>query len=170
GGESDTATGRGEFLSRLAAGAGAGAALAAVFPVQPADALVKGNSPPAGYNKKRGSGSGNGEREAEVTADATAGDKDPSRTFSVTKTGVRFKDLKIGSGKEVKPFEVVDVRYRVEKLGKRSYDGISGETQSVFSLGYGDDDDKEGDVLTVPLGQGRLVSAVDEVRGARGGG
>ena len=40
--------------------------------------------------------------EAEVTADATAGDDDPSRTFSVTKSGVRFKDLKIGSGKEVR--------------------------------------------------------------------
>ena len=32
----------------------------------------------------------------------------------------------------------------------------------MFSLGYGEDDDKEGDVLTVPLGSGRLVSAVDE--------
>lgn len=37
------------------------------------------------------------------------------------------------------------------------------QTQSVFSLGYGEDDDKEGDVLTVPIGSGRLVSAVDEV-------
>lgn len=37
------------------------------------------------------------------------------------------------------------------------------QTQSVFSLGYGEDDDTEGDVLTVPLGSGRLVSAVDEV-------
>ena len=36
--------------------------MAAVFPAQPADALVKGNAPPAGYNKKRGSGGGNGER------------------------------------------------------------------------------------------------------------
>lgn len=34
----------------------------------------------------------------------------------------------------------------------------------MFSLGYGEDDDKEGDMLTVPLGAGRLVSAVDEVR------
>lgn len=33
----------------------------------------------------------------------------------------------------------------------------------MFSLGYGEDDDKEGDVLTVPLNSGRLVSAVDEV-------
>ncbi|CAM9531610.1 unnamed protein product, partial [Hapterophycus canaliculatus] len=128
----------------------------------PASALVKGNAPPPGYNKKRGSGYGNGEAEASATAGATSEEGDAARTFSVTKTGIRFKDLKIGDGPEVKPASVVDMRYRVEKLGKRSYDGISGETQSVFSLGYGEDDDKEGDTLTVPLGAGRLVSAVDE--------
>ncbi|CAM9612195.1 unnamed protein product [Pylaiella littoralis] len=139
--------------------------------VPPASALVKGNAPPPGYNKKRGSGSGNGEREATPTAGAVPGDDDPSRTFSVTKSGIRFKDLKIGDGAEVTPANVVDMRYRVEKLGKRSYDGISGETQSVFSLGYGEDDDKEGDVLTVPLGAGRLVGAVDEaIVGMRVGG
>lgn len=44
--------------------------------------------------------------------------------------------------------------------------GFCCQTQSVFSLGYGEDDDKAGDVLTVPLGAGRLVSAVDEVCGA----
>lgn len=30
---------------------------------------------------------------------------------------------------QVKPNNVVDIRYRVEKLGKRSYDGISGEVR-----------------------------------------
>lgn len=29
----------------------------------------------------------------------------------------------------MKPNNVVDIRYRVEKLGKRSYDGISGEVR-----------------------------------------
>eukprot|EP00752_Nemacystus_decipiens_P001719 g1662.t1 len=172
GGE-DGPTGRGKFLSRAAAATAAvlGVASSAVVGAGPASALVKGNAPPPGYNKKRGSGYGNGEPEAAATAGASAEDGDPSRTFSVTKTGIRFKDLKIGGGPEVKPSNVVDMRYRVEKLGKRSYDGISGETQSVFSLGYGEDDDKEGDVLTVPLGSGRLVSAVDEgVVGMRVGG
>eukprot|EP00903_Cladosiphon_okamuranus_P009642 g9175.t1 len=165
--------GRGEFLSGAAAATAAvlGIASSGIAGVRPAGALVKGNSPPPGYNKKRGSGSGNGEAETSATAGASAEDGDPSRTFSVTKTGIRFKDLKIGDGPEVKPSNVVGMRYRVEKLGKRSYDGISGETQSVFSLGYGEDDDKDGDVLTVPLNSGRLVSAVDEgVLGMRVGG
>ncbi|CAM9488511.1 unnamed protein product, partial [Ectocarpus sp. 12 AP-2014] len=158
-------TNRGDFLSGAVVTAAAVLGVAAAGTVgapPPASALVKGNAPPPGYNKKRGSGYGNGEPEATPTADAGPEDSDPSRTFSVTSSGIRFKDLKIGEGAEVKPANVVDMRYRVEKLGKRSYDGISGETQSVFSLGYGEDDDKEGDVLTVPLGSGRLVSAVDE--------
>lgn len=59
-----TDTSRGEFLSRAVAGAGAAAASLAEASAnpRPANALVKGNAPPAGYNKKRGSGSGNGER------------------------------------------------------------------------------------------------------------
>lgn len=48
------------------------------------------------------------------------------------------------------------------KILKHSRPRVLVQTQSVFSLGYGEDDDKEGDVLTVPLGSGRLVSAVDE--------
>ncbi|CAM9825380.1 unnamed protein product, partial [Ectocarpus fasciculatus] len=167
-------TNRGDFLSGAAVTAAAVLGVAAAGTVgapPPANALVKGNAPPPGYNKKRGSGYGNGEPEVTPTADAGPEDGDPSRTFSVTSSGIRFKDLKIGGGGEVKAANVVDMRYRVEKLGKRSYDGISGETQSVFSLGYGEDDDKEGDVLTVPLGSGRLVSAVDEgVLGMRVGG
>ncbi|CBJ27194.1 conserved unknown protein [Ectocarpus siliculosus] len=167
-------TNRGDFLSGAAVTAAAVLGVSAAGTVgapPPASALVKGNAPPPGYNKKRGSGYGNGEPEATPTADAGPEDSDPSRTFSVTSSGIRFKDLKIGVGPEVKPANVVDMRYRVEKLGKRSYDGISGETQSVFSLGYGEDDDKEGDVLTVPLGSGRLISAVDEgVVGMRVGG
>ncbi|CAM9958904.1 unnamed protein product, partial [Choristocarpus tenellus] len=45
------------------------------------------------------------------------------------------------------------------------------QATSVFSLGYGEDDDKEGSVLTVPVGVGRLVGAVDEAMvGMRAGG
>lgn len=56
---------RGEFLSRAAAAATAAvlgiASSAGGAGVAPASALVKGNAPPPGYNKKRGSGYGNGE-------------------------------------------------------------------------------------------------------------
>jgi hypothetical protein len=31
------------------------------------------------------------------------------------------------------------------------------------SLGYGEDDDKEGSFLTAPVGGGKLIKAVDEV-------
>lgn len=40
--------------------------------------------------------------EATPTADAGPEDSDPSRTFSVTSSGIRFKDLKIGDGPEVR--------------------------------------------------------------------
>lgn len=55
--------GRGEFLSGAAAVTAAvlGIASSGVAGVNPASALVKGNAPPPGYNKKRGSGYGNGE-------------------------------------------------------------------------------------------------------------
>lgn len=57
-------TGRCEFLSSAAAAAvllGVASSGLVAGGVPPADALVKGNAPPAGYNKKRGSGYGNGE-------------------------------------------------------------------------------------------------------------
>eukprot|EP00611_Tribonema_gayanum_P010158 TRINITY_DN2007_c0_g1_i2.p1 TRINITY_DN2007_c0_g1~~TRINITY_DN2007_c0_g1_i2.p1 ORF type:complete len:158 (-),score=24.82 TRINITY_DN2007_c0_g1_i2:194-667(-) len=63
---------------------------------------------------------------------------------------------------QVNKGSTVDLRYRVMKLGKRSYDGLSGEATMVFSLGYGEDDDKEGSVVTVPVGKGKLITAVDE--------
>ncbi|CAM9133616.1 unnamed protein product [Ascophyllum nodosum] len=155
-------TRRGEFLfgatGSVAVAATVAAAMGSSFGA-PASAYVKGNMPPPNYNKRRG---GQTALEREPSEKVAVDEPTAIGTFSVTKSGVRYKDLKIGTGPEVKPTSVVDVRYRVEKLGKRSYDGISGETQSVFSRGYGEDDDKEGDVLTVPLGLGRLVSAVDE--------
>lgn len=54
-------SGRGEFLSGAAAAAAAAVLGVGVAGVAPAGALVKGNAPPPGYNKKRGSGYGNGE-------------------------------------------------------------------------------------------------------------
>jgi FKBP-type peptidyl-prolyl cis-trans isomerase len=32
----------------------------------------------------------------------------------------------------------------------------------AYSLGYGEDDDKEGTFITMPVGGGKLISAVDE--------
>lgn len=52
-------------------------------------------------------------------------------------------------------------RYKALRLGKRSRDGLSGEATVVFSYGYGfEDDDKEGDTLSVTLGQSNLIPAL----------
>ena len=82
--------------------------------------------------------------------------------FDTTKQGDRFKDLALGSGAEVTPGATVELRYRVMRSGKRSRDGISGEAQSLYSLGYGEDDDAPGATLVAPLGSGRLVAALDD--------
>lgn len=50
----DPAVGRGEFLSLAAAGSVA-AMFTATVAAQPATAVVRGNAPPPGYNKKPGS-------------------------------------------------------------------------------------------------------------------
>ena len=47
----------------------------------------------------------------------------------------------------------VRVKYRVLRLGKRSRDGLSGEASPIFSIGYGEDDDKETDVAEFIVGQ-----------------
>lgn len=54
----------------------------------------------------------------------------------VTSTGIKYRDMEDGSGeREVKDGDEVEVFYKVLKLGKRSYDGISGEGTVVFSRG-----------------------------------
>jgi hypothetical protein len=53
-------------------------------------------------------------------------------------------------------------RYRALRLGKRSRDGVSGEATTVFSFGYGEDDDKDGDSLDVTLGESNLIPALEQ--------
>lgn len=53
----------------------------------------------------------------------------------VTSGGVRYRDLEDGEGTEIKDGDDVEVFYKVLKLGKRSYDGLSGEGTVVFSRG-----------------------------------
>merc|ERR1719277_2584495 len=58
--------------------------------------------------------------------------------------------------------DMVRVRYRVMRSGKRSSDGLTGEASTIFSLGYGEDDGPKDAVLTAALGEGRFVKALDE--------
>jgi FKBP-type peptidyl-prolyl cis-trans isomerase len=161
------------FLA-IVGGASAGLALAQ-NPTE-VQALVKGNAPPAEYGTSKmksmkGPGAGkkkennieeamekrNVEEAAQRKEQEEEGD-----AFKTTRTGVRYKDVLVGSGPEIKSGDPIDIRFRVLKLGKRSYDGVSGEAGLVFSYGYGEDDDKVGSSIRVAPGQGQLVQAVDE--------
>jgi hypothetical protein len=124
-------------------------------PILPANALVKGVAPPP--RSKAGAGGGDSKpkctnveecqalaekREAELRATAESGP--PPMT---TKSGVKYRDLEVGSGDiEVSVGDEVNLYFKILKLGKRSYDGLSGEGTVVFSRGYGleDDEDKPG--------------------------
>ncbi len=68
----------------------------------------------------------------------------------------------------------VDVHYKVLKLGKRSYDGLSGEGTVVFSRGYALEDDEKapGDKsFKFTLGDDRVIRALsDAVPGMAVGG
>ena len=69
-----------------------------------------------------------------------------------------------GSGGEVGRGDGVLLKYRVTRLGKRATDNLSGEASPVFSLGYGEDDDTERDVLQAVVGAKQLIPALDSAR------
>lgn len=136
----------------------------------PSLALVKGNAPPPtkrkpppGAGRSKTTSIDDAMAEGEKRADEMEGaiDDKYAGPLQVTKDGDRYRDVTIGTGSDVARGKEVDLRYRVMKLGKRSRDGISGEAQAVFSLGYGEDDDKEGSVLTAVIGEGSLIEALD---------
>jgi hypothetical protein len=52
-----------------------------------------------------------------------------------TAGGVRYRDIEDGTGAAIKDEDEVILYYKVLKLGKRSYDGLSGEGTVVFSRG-----------------------------------
>lgn len=132
----------------------------------PSAALVKGNAPPP--KKKPPSSDGGGDapkcrnveeceemaerREAqrvkEAAERAAAGPK------PVVVGGTRYLDVSdeeggtpppppSGEARLAKAGDEVEVHYKVLKLGKRSYDGLSGEGTVVFSRGYALEDDEK---------------------------
>lgn len=92
--------------------------------------------------------------------------------FERTAGGDRIRDLITGEGtKAAAQGDTVDIRYRVMRLGPRARDGLSGEGQTIFSLGFGEDDDKVGDTLKVQLAGKNLIAGVnDAVIGMKPGG
>lgn len=158
-----------------------GVALSWIAPSE-AKALVKGNAPPP--PKKSASTSSTKctnveecqaqaeEREARERAER---EKDATPASSTPK-GTKYRDMIEGNealgvattGKQV------TLRYKVLKLGKRSYDGLSGEGTVVFSRGYGleDDEQQPGDkAFITTLGSTQNIEALnDAVVGMKVGG
>jgi FKBP-type peptidyl-prolyl cis-trans isomerase len=156
---------------------------------KPAHALVKGNAPPP-RSKPPGSSVDKPkctnveecqalaeQKEQLERQEAAASDTLPAQT---TRGGTRYKDLDLGndtgSGSSVlvQNGDEVTLHYKVLKLGKRSYDGLSGEGTVIFSRGYGLEDDEviPGDKsFTTTVGAPYNIIALNEaLLGMRVGG
>jgi FKBP-type peptidyl-prolyl cis-trans isomerase len=125
---------------------------AAATSPKPAHALVKGNAPPP--KKKQGERSCTNVEECQQLAEEKEAAEreaaaDQSEPPSVTQLGTRYKDVRVvpvEGGRQrraAQTGDVVELYYKVLKLGKRSYDGLSGEGTVVFSRGYGLEDDED---------------------------
>ncbi|KAL7461493.1 hypothetical protein ACHAXS_001936 [Conticribra weissflogii] len=153
----------------------------------PALALVKGNAPPppktapadANDPAKKCRNVEECQERAE-RAEALRLERERERLASgkgpkagVAEGGVRYLDVSdedddeegVGAGRAVAKGDAIEIYYKVLKLGKRSYDGLSGEGTVIFSRGYGlEDDEKEvGDrsfVFTV--GDADVIEALNE--------
>jgi hypothetical protein len=149
-----------------------------------AHALVKGNAPPP--PKKLSS---NEERkcrnveECQEMAERLAKKQDEEAKAnmtppSITARGTRYRDVveapastsleKDGSvliQQRAKEGDRATIYFKVLKLGKRSYDGLSGEGTVVFSRGYGleDDENKPGDKhFQFVIGDNQVIGALND--------
>uniref|UniRef100_A0A7S0ANI2 Peptidylprolyl isomerase n=1 Tax=Minutocellus polymorphus TaxID=265543 RepID=A0A7S0ANI2_9STRA len=151
----------------------------------PSHALVKGNapppksSPPGSSSEKKCRNVEECQEQAEILAQQKLEEEMANATPpKVAPGGSRYKDIvevvgggssegEEGSGgiRVAKAGDTVELRYKVLKLGKRSYDGLSGEGTVVFSRGYGleDDEKKPGDTSFITtLGSPSLVAAISD--------
>ena len=169
-----TAGGPRRDVLRAASYAAAAATAELLRPPQPAHALIKGSAPPpkmSGPKERKCKSIDECEalgakREQEMLAS--------ERTdFERTSGGDRYRDLIVGAegSKAAAEGDAVEIRYRVMRLGTKARDGLSGEGQTIFSFGYGEDEDKEGDKLPVQLAGRNVVPGVkDALVGMRPGG
>lgn len=184
---------RSDFLRRTTTTAAAVVvlplALGCSFP-PPACALVKGNAPPPPRSKSASSSVKKTctnveecQEQAERTASEEArraAEEAAASPVSVAPRGSRYKDTVVpsdaGDSAVVRADvgDVVDVHYRVLKLGKRSYDGLGGEGTVVFSRGYGLEDDETAagtETFRFTIGDPDVIAALnDALPGAPVGG
>lgn len=167
--------------------------LAASSP-SPAHALVKGVAPPPKRSPPGGSGSGGsgGEKKctnveecqalAEQREDELRAKEEVGPPPLVTTGGVRYLDLREGdedgsssqSQTVAQDGDQVHVFFKVLKLGKRSYDGLSGEGTVVFSRGYGFEDDESNagdkDFQTIVGSKSNIPALNEALLGMKAGG
>lgn len=151
----------------------------AVSSSQPANALVKGVAPPpkksVGDNKPKCTNVEECQAMADKRSDEERAKEESGPPPLVTKTGIKYRDLEAGAttldddGNDisltVKDGDDVDVYFKVLKLGKRSYDGLSGEATVVFSRGFGleDDETKAGQkAFQTTIGGSNNIAALNE--------
>ena len=152
------------FRSAFVVVAGGSMAVAA----QPAHALVKGVAPPP--PKKSGDAPKcTNVEECQALAEKREQElrekEEQGPPPKITSGGVRYRDTEDGSGVELKEGDSVQLYFKVLKLGKRSYDGLSGEGTVVFSRGYGLEDDEKvpGDKsFTTVVGNINNIPALNE--------
>lgn len=152
----------------------------ATLPSEKALALVKGNAPPP--PKKLSS---NEERkcrnveECQEMAERLAKKQDEEAKAnmtppSITARGTRYRDVVEATTPSengskslqiAKEGDRATIYFKVLKLGKRSYDGLSGEGTVVFSRGYGleDDETKPGDKnFQFVIGDNQVIAALND--------
>lgn len=139
--------------------------------VQPANALVKGNAPPPKKGVSEERKCRNVEECQEMAERAAAKADEEARAnmvpASVTSKGTKYRELVAATeGAPVaKEGQKATIFYKVLKLGKRSYDGLSGEGTVVFSRGYGleDDENKAGvKSFEFTIGDPQVIGALND--------
>lgn len=138
----------------------------------PSNALVKGNAPPPKKGATEAVKCRNVEEcqeEAEKAADLRIkqeAEKAASGPKPQTNGGTKYLEVEVGpSDKVAKSGDNVDIHYKVLKIGKRSYDGLSGEGTVVFSRGYALEDDEKvpGDhSFKYTLGESQVIKALND--------
>ena len=145
----------------------------------PSWALIKGNPPPSSMKPISDRPKCTNVEECQALAEKAeavrAAEAAATMTEAlVTSTGIRYRDEEVGTGSEAKMGDDVELYFKVLKLGKRSYDGLSGEGTVVFSRGFGleNDETKPGDkTFITTLGGLSNVAALNEaVPGMKEGG
>lgn len=149
----------------------------------PSNALVKGNAPPPPRKKSSGDNDKkctNVEECQELAQRLEAEELEKIKANAlpsyVAPGGSRYQNIREGDTEiEVVKGDEVMIRYKVLKLGKRSYDGLSGEGTVIFSRGYGlEDDEQQGakdKFFTATIGSPNLIRALsDGLNGMKIGG